>query len=220
MLLPLMSVAQETSDKPKKEKTKHFELWASVGMGNSSELIATQSSPIFQWAFSPFEKDYSEYVSSSYSPLLSTKFGARVSKRVSVGVRCNLQSVVYQYEQNLPSKPHSSTKIYNGNDRYFGQPMIQLGAYGKYMHPIGKLSPFVSAQCSWVHAKAYVLGYDKRKESDLKFDGVGYGVAVGAQYAIIKRLLLTAQAEYTQIEFGNHYSINQKSASVGVLFSF
>lgn len=214
MLIQVAGIAHATPDSTKLSKLKNFELWASVGVGNSTQLKNRMKTLNYE----PLSR-LSTYESSSYTPAYSLRFGVKVSPNISLGVRCRLQSVLYQYSQDSSLfLPNTYYLIHQNNDRYFGNPMLQLGGYGKYVQPLGKVSPFVSLHCSWVHAGIDELKPDREPER-VKFDGVGYGGAVGVQYQLSNRLRLTAQGEYTRIDI-DVFRQSQKSISFGLQFLF
>jgi hypothetical protein len=221
MLLPLFASSQEIVDKVNTAKSPKFELWASVGYGNSTPLKVKKLDPNYMGYAASYDKYYSTYLKSNYTPVYSLKVGVKLSQRISVGIRCNIQTVLYQYEQKLPTTffPSPDFPLYQNNDRYFGNPMLQLGAYGKYVLPLGKFSPYLSLQTSWVHSDVKVTSINLNPGSE-QYNAIGYGGALGTQYQLTNRLHLTAQAELIQMQFGNNYSMSQKSMSLGMMFLF
>lgn len=221
MLLPLFASSQEIVDKVNTAKSKKFELWASVGYGNSTPLKVKKLDPNYMGYAASYDKYFSTYLKSNYTPVYSLKVGVRLSQRISVGIRCNIQTVLYQYEQKVPPNIRLSSNfpLYENNDRYFGNPMLQLGAYGKYVLPLGKFSPYLSLQTSWVHSDVKVTLNNLNPGSE-QYNAIGYGGALGTQYQLTNRLHLTAQAELIQMQFGNNYSMSQKSISLGMMFLF
>lgn len=219
ILLPLFASSQEIADKVNTAKFPKFELWANVGYGNSTPLKVKKLDPNYMGYAASYDKYYSTYLKSNYTPVYSLKVGVRLSERISVGIRCNIQTVLYQYEQKIPPNIRLSSNfpLYENNDRYFGNPMLQLGAYGKYVLPIGKFSPYVSFQTSWVHSDVKVTLRNLNPGSE-QYNAVGYGGALGTQYKLSNRFFLTAQAELIQMQFGKNYSMSQKSMSLGVMF--
>lgn len=214
MLMLVIGIAHAAPDSTQHPKMKNYELWASVGIGNSTQLL-NRKNPL---SYEPLSR-LSNYESSSYTIAYTFRFGVRASPRVSIGVRCRLQSVLYQYSQDSSLfSPNSYYLIHQTNDRYFGNPMLQLGGYGKYIHPLGKVSPFVSLHCSSVHAGIDELKSGREPER-IKYYGVGYGGAFGVQYELSNRLRLTAQGEYTRIDI-DVFKQSQKSFSFGLQFLF
>jgi hypothetical protein len=84
---------------------------------------------------------------------------------------------------------------------------------------MGKFSPFLSLQTSWVHSDIKVT-FNSLNPGSEQYNAIGYGGALGTQYQLIDRLHLTAQGEVTQMQFGKYYSMSQKSMSLGMMFLF
>jgi hypothetical protein len=97
--------------------------------------------------------------------------------------------------------------------------MLQLGAYAKYVLPLGKFSPYLSLQTSCVHSDVKIV-FNNLNPGSEQYNAIGYGGALGTQYQLTNRLHLTAQAEVTQMQFGKYYSMSQKSMSLGMMFLF
>jgi len=207
--IPFGTIAQEKVENTNSTKMKKFELCLSLGYGNSTPLKIIRYSPNITVAT---RYSYnSTYLKSNYTPVYAIKIGVNLSQRTSIGIRYNLQNVLYQYSQKVtPITPF----VYQSNDRYFGKPMSQLGIYGKYVQPIGKLSPYVVCQTSWVNA------VEKPMYKTEVYNAIGYGGALGVQYIISNKIIFNVQSDYTKMNFGKYYSMTQKSASMGVLFQF
>jgi len=221
IFLPLFASSQQIVDKVNTAKSKKFELCASVGYGNSTPLKVKKLDPNYMGYAASYDGYFSTYLKSNYTPVYSLKVGVRLSERISVGIGCNIQTVLYQYEQKIPPNVRLSSNfpLYENNDRYFGNPMLQLGAYGKYVLTLGKFSPYVSFQTSWVHSDVKVTLKNLNPGSE-QYNAIGYGGALGTQYQLSDRLNLNAQAELIQIQFGKYYSMSQKSMSLGMIFLF
>jgi hypothetical protein len=209
--IPFGTIAQEKVENTNSTKMKKFELCLNLGYGNSTPLKIIRYSPYSYKYLATMYSSNSVYLKSNYTPVYAVKIGVRLSQRTSLGIRYNLQTVLYQYRQNV--RPNS-TFIYKNNDRYFGKPMSQLGIYGKYVQPIGKLSPYVVCQTSWVNAVVKPM-----YETEV-YNAIGYGGALGVQYKISNKIVFNVQSDYTKMNFGKYYSMTQKSASMGVLFQF